>query len=106
MNTVRDDAGLCPRERDGFAPQPVDSHGGQSNGRLFPRRQQHIHFPLGGRGGDFTSQLDQRIGDAAHGGDDNDDLVAIDAVSGHALCDVFDAVGVAHRSTAVFLDDQ
>ena len=52
------------------------------------------------------ASLIRLIRHAAHGGDDDDDLVALRAVLGHARRDVFDAVGVAHRGAAEFLDDQ
>ena len=106
VDAVGDDARLRAGQRNGGHVQRVQRNGGERDGLLFAGGQQHVHFALAGQRHDFLGQLDQIVRHAAHGGDDDDDLVALGAVFGHARGDVFDALGVAHRSAAVFLNNQ
>jgi hypothetical protein len=92
-------------EGHGGNPQRVQRDGRQRDGRLLAGGQQHVHLALVGQGHDFLGQLDQVVRHPAHSGDNDYDLVAFGAVFGHAGGDILDAVGVAHRRPAVFLDD-
>ena len=83
----------------------MQGHRGEGDGGLFARGQEHVHLALAGQGHDFLGEPDEVVRHAAHRGDDDDDLVAFCAVLGDAAGDVLDALRVAHRSAAVFLDD-
>ena len=96
----------APVSETAWTSDRMQRNGGQRDGRLFAGGQQHIHLPLAGQRHDFFGQLDQIVGHAAHGGDDDDDLVALRVIFGHARGDILDAFGVADRSAAVFLNDQ
>ena len=50
--------------------------------------------------------LDQAVGDAGHGGDDRDHLVAFVAGAFDACGNVADAIEGADRGAAVFLNDE
>ena len=78
----------------------------RGDGLLFSRGQQHVHLPFTRQERDVLGQLDEAVGDAAHGGDHHHDLVALGMVLGHAGGHIFDAVGVAYRGAAVFLNNQ
>src|ERR1700677_2172015 len=106
VDIVRQNTGLRTGEGDGGDIERKEGHGGEGDGGLVARGQEHVHLALAGQGHDFFGELDEIIGDAAHGGDDDDDLVAFGAVARDAAGDVFNALRVADRSTAVFLDDQ
>jgi len=71
-------------ERGGGDVQCVEGHRGEGDGGLFTGGEEHVHLALGGQGHDFLGELDEAVGDAAHGGDDDDDLVAFGAVLGDA----------------------
>ena len=58
----------------------VQGHGRQRDGCLLAGGQQHVHLALAGQRHDLLGQLDQAVGDAAHGGDHHDHLVALGAV--------------------------
>ena len=60
-------------------PMRMQRHRGQRDGGLLAGREQHVHLALVGKGHDLLGQLDQVVGDAAHRGDDHDDLVALGA---------------------------
>ena len=106
VDHVGDDARLRAGERHRRHVQRVQRNGRERDGLLFAGGEQHVHLAFAGQRHDFLGQLDQIVRHAAHRGDDDDDLVALGAVFGHARRDVFDAVGVAHRSAAVFLNNQ
>ena len=106
VDGIGDDAGLGAGERHGGDFQGVQGDGSEGDGLLFARGQQHVHLPFTRQRRDVLGQLDEAVGDAAHGGDHHHDLVALGVVLGHAGGDIFDAVGVAHRGAAVFLNNQ
>ena len=60
--------------------QRVQRDRGQRDGGLFAGGQQHVHLALAGQRHDFLGQLDQIVRDAAHRGNDHDDLVALRAI--------------------------
>lgn len=87
----------------------MEGDGGEGDGGLFAGGEQHVHFALWGllqRGADALGKADKAVGDAAHGGDDDDDLIALAATFGDASGDVFDAFSVGDRGAAVFLNDE
>ena len=106
MNAVGDDARLRAGERNGGNIQRVQRNGRERDGLLFAGGEQHIHLAFARQRHDFLGQLDEIIRHAAHRGNDDDDLVALRVIFRHARGDIFDAVGVADRSAAVFLDNQ
>ena len=55
---------------------------------------------------DLVRQRDQPVGFAGHGRDDHDHVMTLRFPAGDAFGDVFDALGAADRSAAVFLDYQ
>ncbi len=77
MNAVGDDARLRAGQRNGGNAERMQRDGRQRDGRLLAGGQQHVHLALAGQRHDFLGQLDQVVGHAAHGGDDDDDLVAL-----------------------------
>jgi 2-polyprenyl-6-hydroxyphenyl methylase/3-demethylubiquinone-9 3-methyltransferase len=105
MNHVGDDARLRAGERHRGHVQRVQRHGRERDGLLFTGGKQHVHFALAGQRHDFLGQLDQVVCHAAHRGNNDDDLIAPGAIFSHARRDIFDAVGVADRRAAVFLND-
>lgn len=87
----------------------MEGDGGEGDCGLFAGGEQHVHFALWGllqRGADALGKADKAVGDAAHGGDDDDDLIALAATFGDASGDVFDAFSVGDRGAAVFLNDE
>jgi hypothetical protein len=70
----------------------------------------HVEFAGDGRrldsGGHFAGQAEQAVGFTAHGGGDDHHLVTGAGPLGHALGDVADALGRAHRRAAVLVNDQ
>ena len=77
MDAVGHDARLRAGERNGRHAERVQRDGRQRDGRLLAGGQQHVHLALVGQRHDVLGQLDQVVGHAAHGGDDDDDLVAL-----------------------------
>jgi hypothetical protein len=81
-----------------------------ATGSLLAGGGQHVEFAavgVAGFGGrQFLGQAQQAVGFAAHGAGDDDHLVAGPRPLGHALGDVADALGRAHRRAAVFVNDQ
>ena len=96
----------APVSETAFVPERIDRHGGQRDGGLLAGGEEHIHLALRGVGGHLARELDQPIGDSAHGGDDADDLVARLLRRDDPAGDIEDPLGIADRSAAVFLDDQ
>ena len=87
----------------------MESNGGEGDGGLFAGGEQHVHFAFWGllqRAADAFGKADEAVGDAAHSGDNNNDLVALPAAFGNAAGDVFDALGVGDGGAAVFLNDE
>ncbi len=106
MDAVSNDAGLRASERGGGDVESMEGDGGERGGGLFTGGEQHVHLALVGQRHEIFGELDQAVGNAAHGGNDDDDLIAFGVVLGDASGDVSDAVGVCDRGAAVFLDDQ
>ena len=106
MDAVGDDARLRAGQRDGGDAQRVQGDRGQRDGRLLAGGKEHIHFPLVGQRHDFLGQFDEIICHPAHGRDDDDNLVAFGVIFGDASGDILDALGIADRSAAVFLDEE
>ena len=105
VDHVGDDARLRAGERHRRHVQGVQRNGRERDGLLFTGGEQHVHLAFAGQRHDFLGQLDQIIRHTAHRGNDDDDLVALHAVFRHARRNVFDAIGVADRRSAVFLND-
>ncbi len=106
VNAVGDDARLRAGHGNGRHAERVQRDGGERDGLLFAGGQEHVHLAFARQRRDVLRELDQAVRHAAHRGDDDDDLVALRVIFGHARGDVLDAVGVAHRSAAVFLNNQ
>ena len=106
VDAVGDDARLRAGQRNGRDVQRMQRHGRERDGRLFAGGQEHVHLAFARQRHDFLGELDEAVGHAAHGGNDDDDLVALRVIFRHARGDILDAVGVAHRSAAIFLNDQ
>ena len=106
MDAVGDDAGLRAGERYGRDSDGMQRDGRERDGGLLAGGEEDIHFALIGQGHDFLGELDEVIGDATHGGDDDDDFIALGVIFRDARGDILDAVGVAHRGAAIFLNDQ
>ena len=87
-------------------PMRVQRDGRERDGLLFAGGEEHVHLAFAGQRRDVLREFDQAVGHAAHRGDDDDDLVAARMVFRHALGDILDAVGVADRRAAVFLNNQ
>ena len=71
-------ADLSAGEADGFAAPWLDGHGHECDGDLFAGGEELIHFACGtgfGRS-DLIGEVDEVVGRVAHGGDDDDDLMA------------------------------
>src|SRR6266849_171211 len=106
MNAVGQYARLRAGQGNGFDVQRVERHRRQRDGGLLAGGQQHVQLAFAGERHDFLGELDQVVGHTAHGGDDDDDLVALGAVFGDAAGDVLDARRIAHRSADVLLNNE
>ncbi len=106
MHPIGGDAGLGAGEGYGFAAEGIDGHGGEGDGGLFARGEEHVHLAFGGRRGDFAGEANEIIGDARHGGDDDHDLVTFALGGEDALGDIANAFGAADGGAAEFLDDE
>ena len=106
VDAVGGDAGLRAGEGDGFAAEGVDGHGGEGDGGLFAGGKEDVHLAFGGCGGDVACEFNEVIGDAGHGGNDDDDLVSLALGGEDALGDVADAFGGADGGAAKFLDNE
>ena len=95
MDAIGDDAGLRAGEGGGGDIHRMQGDGGQRDGGLFAGGQEHIHLALVGQRHDLPGQLDEIIGHTAHGGDDDDDLLAFGMALGDARGDVLDTLGIA-----------
>lgn len=87
----------------------MNGDGGKGDGGLFAGGKQHVHFAFWGllrRAADAFGEADEAVGDAAHSGDNDDDLIALTAAFGNAAGDVFDALGVGNGGAAIFLNDE
>jgi hypothetical protein len=49
--------------------------------------------------------LDEAIGDAAHGGNDDDNFVTLAVILRNAGSDVLDPVGICDRCATIFLNN-
>ena len=74
--------------------------GGQGDGGLFACGQEHVHFPFVGQRHQFLGHLDQVVGHAAHGGNDDDNLVALRAVAATRLATFWIRFGLAEPEVA------
>ena len=106
VHLVGDDAGLRSGERHGRDADAVQRQRGERDGLLLAGGEEHVDLAGAGLGGDLAGELEQVVGHARHGGDDHDQLVPGLVAGGHAGSDVADALGVAHRGAAIFLDDK
>jgi hypothetical protein len=108
VDAVGRNAGLRSGEGHGLAAEGVDGHGGEGDGGLLARGEEHVHLTLGGLtfGRDFFGELDEVVRHAGHGGDDGDDLIARALRFQNAACAVADALWVADGGAAIFLDDE
>ena len=106
MGAGGDDAGLRAGERAGLGAERLDRHGHQRVGDPFPGGQQHVEFPRRRRWGHLPGQVEQFVGGVAHRRDDDDHIIALSLGLDDALGDATDALGVAHRGSAVLLHDE
>lgn len=87
----------------------MEGDGGEGDGGLFAGGEQHVHFAfwwLLQRSADAFGETDEAVGDAAHSGDNDNDLIALAAAFGDAAGDVFNAFGVGDGGASVFLNDE
>ncbi len=88
----------------------LQSNGQQCRGGLLAGGGQHIQLAVvslhGALGRQFLGQAEQAVGFAAHGAGNHHHLVAGARPFGHALGNVANALGRAHRGAAVFVNDQ
>ncbi len=106
VRLARDDARLGAREGDGFFAEARDGHRSEGDGGLFSGGQEDVHFTLARIGGDVPGQFDEVVGDAAHRGNNHDDLVALGLGFNDAARHVENAFGITDGSAAKFLDDE
>ncbi len=106
MDAVGHDAGLGAGEGDGGDIDGVKGDGRERDRLLFAGGEEHVHLAFAGQRREVLGEFDEAVGHAAHGRDDDDQLVAAGAVFGHAPGDVLEAVRVADGGSAVLLDDQ
>ena len=107
MHPVGDHPGLGAREGLGRCPEFVNGHGQHGHGDAFAGRQEHVQLSAGaGLGGDLLCEIEQIVGRVTHGGDHDDDVVALVLGVDHALRDPLDTLGVGNRRTAEFLNDE
>ena len=109
---VGDEPDLPAGEADRLVALGVDGHGHQCDGDLLAGGEELVHLAFGrvfvapAERADVFGELDQVVGRVAHGGDDDDDLVALflgrDGPAGGAV----DALGVGDTGAAEFLDDE
>ena len=104
MDAVGYDARLRAGQGNGRHAERVQRDGRKRDGLLFAGGQQHVHLAFARQRRNVLGQFDEAIGDAAHRRNDDDNLVAARPIFRDASGNVFDAVGVAHRGAAVFLD--
>ena len=81
-------------------------HRQQPDGDLLASRADLIELARIRAGLDFLGQCDQLVGFTAHRRHHDHDLVTLGMEACNAPGDVLDALGVAHRSAAVFLNNQ
>jgi hypothetical protein len=81
-------------------------HAQQRNGDLFARGKQHVQFARYRPVGDCAGQFQQPVGLAAHGGDDNDNVVTAIAPVDDLVGDGRNPIGITDRGAAVFLYDE
>ena len=77
----------------------------QAGGHLLAGRDHRVILPRVVQRRQFGAPLDQLVGDAGHGGDDDGDLVAVVHLALDALGDVADAVKVGDGGAAEFHHD-
>ena len=106
VNAIGDDASLGAGHGNRRLINGVQRDGCERNGLLFTRGEQHVHLAFARKRHDVLGQLDQTICHAAHRRNDDNNLVAALAIFCDAPGDVFNAVGIAHRGAAIFLNYQ
>ena len=80
--------------------------GSEGDGGLFAGGQEHVHFALAGIGGDVPGKFDEVVRDSAHGGNNDNHLVALRLSFNHAARNVEDAFRIADGRAAIFLDNE
>ncbi len=105
VDAVGYNAGLCAGHGDGGHIQGVQGDGGQGDGGLLAGCQQHVHLALARQRHEILGHLDEVVRDSAHGGNDDDNLVARGPTAGDASGNILDAICVSYRRAAVFLND-
>ena len=105
VDIVGNDAGLRTSVGNGGHAETVKGHGGEGDGLLFADGEELVHLALVGIIAHGFGAGDELVGDTGAGGDDDDDLVAVFAVTLDAGGDFFNAFDVTDGSAAVFLDD-
>jgi hypothetical protein len=106
VGAIGDDAGLGAGERDGAEAQPLESEGEERDGLLLAGGKKHVDLARSGLGIDLAGELDQAVGDAGHGGDDDDEPMPLAVGFRHTRGDMADALGRADGAAAIFLDDE
>ena len=81
-------------------------HGQQRDRDLLTGGEQHVHLACRRLGIDTLGELDEAVGLAAHGRDDDDDIVALVTETLYTLGNRLDTLRAADRGAAVLLDDQ
>ena len=87
-------------------PFAGEAHAEQRDAHLLTGGEQHIQFTPGRAVTHLTRQLQQAIGLSTHGGQHHDHIVAHVTGCLYPVRDALDALQIAHRGAAVFLDDQ
>jgi hypothetical protein len=103
---VGDDPGLAPRERRGVDAQPEEGHAECGRRDALTGADQHVVLTRGLIRAHRIGQADQIVGRPAHGTDHGHHVTALAPRPGDVIGDGPDAVGVADRGPAEFLDDQ
>lgn len=106
VRSARRHAGLAPGDGHGIDSHGVERHGDKRNGLLLAGGEQDVH--LAGRwiAAKLVRHPDELVRDAAHGRDNDGDIVAFIAEGLDAIGDVADAVEGADRGAAIFLNDE
>ena len=103
---VGDDPRLRAGERDRRLAAVHDRHAEQRGGDALTGGEQHVHLAFGRVRGHVVGEALEVVGGLAHRRNHHDDVVAVAPGAHDVVGDGPDAVGIGHRRTTEFLDEQ
>src|SRR4051794_5431408 len=101
-----DDAGLRAGEGPRLVPMGGDRDGQQRHRDALPRGEQHVQLTSGRLVGDLAGLIEQLVGGVTHGGDHDDDVVAVFLGTDDPFGDALHVRGGGDGGAAVLLDDE